>query len=141
MPDSYVTKVTFQDAHDASPAYLVLTVQVNKYLVNKPVEISGFATQNSGGFAIFDDIQSVQENPDQPVQENPDETVTIEVKATPSVNFNTGEDVTVSLRVATVWVTVLGEGQDGPGYVEPEGTAAQGGETWGIVKEVGYPRS
>jgi hypothetical protein len=126
MPHGYVTKVTFK-AGD-----IVLTVVLDEYLANEPVEISGFATQNSGGFAIFNDTQSVQENPDG--------TVIIYVKATPSVEFNTGEDVTVSLRVATVWVTVLGEGQDGPEYSKPEGTPTQDGETWSIVKAVGYPK-
>lgn len=127
MPDSYVKKVTFRGGE------IVLTVPVDESLANKPVEISGFATQNSGGFAIFNDTQSVQANKDG--------TVIIYVEATPSVPFNKGEDVTVSLRVATVWVTVLGEGQDGPQYAKPEGTPAQDGETWGILKAVGYPKA
>jgi hypothetical protein len=126
MADSYVTNVTFRGGE------IVLTVPLDEYLANKPVEISGFATQNSGGFAIFNDIQSVPANPDG--------TVIIYVTATPSVAFTTGEDVTVCLRVATVWATVLGEDQDGPkGPLEP-GTPAQDGKTWNSLKAVGYPK-
>jgi len=119
MPRPFVTNVTFKGGE------MVLTVELDKFLANKPVEISGYATQNSGGFATFYDIQSVGETPAG--------TVVMYVKATPATAFNIGDDVTVSLRASSVWVTVLGEGQDGempPNYQPlalPQGTPAEEG--------------
>lgn len=131
MGRPYVTGVTVNGGK------IVLTVLLDTFMVNKPVEISGVATQNSGGFATFYDIQSANENPDG--------TVLMYVTATPSVEFKKGEDVTVSLRAASVWVTVLGESQNGE--IQPlkgsepdaEGTSAQDGATWTSLKSVGYP--
>lgn len=130
MPHSYVTKVTLKDGQ------IVLTVEVDESLAGEPVEISGYATQNSGGFATFYDIQSAGENPDG--------TVVIYVKATPTKAFQDGEDVTVSLRAARVWVTVLTESQDGqpsPQYhpaPTQQGPAAGDGTSWSIIRAVGW---
>jgi hypothetical protein len=125
MGRPYVTGVTFNGGK------IVLTVLLDTFLANKPVEISGFATQNSGGFATFYGIQSANENPDG--------TVLMYVTATPSVEFKNGEDVTVSLRAASVWITVLGESQDGGIQPAAAGTPAQDGATWDSLKSVGYP--
>jgi hypothetical protein len=132
MSRPYVTKVTFTGGE------IVLTVLLDNFLANTPVEISGSATQNSGGFALFNDTQSVGANPDG--------TVIMYVKATPSVEFTEGDDVTVFLRAASVWVTVLGEEQVeqtssiSASVSRQEGTLAQDGATWGNPKEVGYPK-
>jgi hypothetical protein len=118
----YVTKVTFIDGK------IVLTVELNKYLANQSVEISGYATQNSGGLATFYDVQSVGAEPDG--------TVVMFVSATPSAQFNDGEPVTVSLRAARAWVVVLTQAGR-MGGVE-DGTPAPDGATWDTVQTVGY---
>ena len=122
MPYPYVTKVTFLGGK------IVLTVELDKYLANESVEISGYATQNSGGLATFYDVQSVGENPDG--------TVVMFVRATPSKHFNNCEPVTVSLRAARAWVVVLTQSEQ-MGAV-PDGTSAPDGATWDTVKTVGY---
>jgi hypothetical protein len=133
MPRPFVSNVTLKGRE------IILTVLLDEYLANKPVEISGYVTQNTGGFAIFYDTQSVHANPDG--------TVTMYVRATPSGEFRKGEPVTVTLRAASVWITVLAEGQDGQisSPVDPPkragGTPAQDGETWNSVQAVGYPHA
>ena len=116
MPRPYVSAVTFIGGQ------VVLTVQLDEYLAGQPVEISGYATQNSGAFANFYSIQTAGKNPDG--------TVVMYVKATPEKAFMAGEDVTVSLREAKVWVTVLSG-------ASPGGTPAKAtdGTTWNSVQE------
>ncbi len=128
MPHPYVTRVTFTGDE------IVLTVQVDLFPVGEFVEISGFATQNSGGFATFYDIQ--------PVKKNPDGTVLMYVRATPTKGFQNGEAVTVSLRAAIVWATVLTESQDGQAQAQdqaasvPADTTAQADTAWDSVTAV-----
>jgi|SRR5215472_10070043 len=127
MAYPYVTKVTFIGGK------IVLTVELDEYLANESVEISGYATQNSGGFATFYDVQSVGENPDG--------TVVMFISATPSNQFNDGEPITVSLRAARVWVAVLAQSKDGQlggPAPAPVGTPAQDGTTWDSLKAVGW---
>jgi len=128
MPNPYVTKVTFKDGQ------IVLTVELDESLADESVEISGYATQDSGGFANFYDIQNAKENPDG--------SVIMYVSAAPSQDFMNGQPVTVSLRAARVWVTVLAESQDGQGSRYhpakiPGGTTARDGTTWGELAAVG----
>jgi hypothetical protein len=123
MPRPYVSAVTFISGQ------VVLTVQLDEYLAGQPVEISGYATQNSGAFANFYSIQTAGKNPDG--------TVVMYVKATPEKAFIAGEDVTVSLRAAKVWVTVLSG-------ISPAGTPAKAteGTTWNnVLEEVWAGRS
>jgi hypothetical protein len=115
MPHPYVTNVTLRDGQ------IVLTVRVDDFVGDDSVEISGYATQNGGAFASFYDIQ--------PITENPDGTRVVYVKATPSQGFNNGEAVTVSLRAARVWVTVLTEGPEITATYGDTGPA-QEGTTW-----------
>ncbi len=122
MPHPYVSTVTFKDGQ------IVLTVQLDEYLADQPVEVSGYATQNSGGFATFYAIQSAGANPDG--------TVVMYVRATPEKEFMTGEDVTVSLRAAKVWITVLTE--DGEAAPHDQPGKAPDGTAWNHVKEVGW---
>lgn len=130
MPHPYVTKVTFKDGQ------IVLTVELDEYLAGESVEISGYATQNGGGFATFYDIQIANENPDG--------TVVMYVTAAPSEQFQSGEDITVAARASRVWVTVLTESPDGevpPPYnpkLPSDGTTAQEGTTWNSVTAVGW---
>jgi hypothetical protein len=133
MPHPYVTKVTFTGGQ------IILTVQVDEFLSpefpNELVEISGYASQNSGGFAIFYDMQ--------PVKATPDGTVLMYIKSTPAQGFKNGEPVTVSLRAAKVWVTVLTESQDGqmtPASATEDPTPPEG-TAWGTVTAVEWPSS
>jgi len=125
MPPPYVTNVTFNDGQ------IVLTVRVDNYQPGESLEISGQATQNGAAFAAFYDTQSVPE-------QNPDGTAYIYVKATPSQEFEKGRNVTVVLRAAKVWVTVLGQSppeQRPVGNVVPAGD----GSTWSYIKAVWPP--
>jgi len=139
MPHPYVTRVTLTDSQ------IVLTIQLDLFPSGESLEISGFASQNSGGFATFYDIQ--------PVVKNPDGTVTMYVRATPGQKFKNGEPVTVSLRAAIVWITVVTPSQDGesPGQTgsasdgvtdasesASESTTAQEDTVWNTVSAVGW---
>jgi hypothetical protein len=93
MPHPYVETVTVANGK------VVLKLQLGSELAGVPVEVTGYATQNGGAFANFNDVQTVNKNPDN--------TVIMYVEATPSQGFMNGEDVTVVLRAARVWVTVL----------------------------------
>jgi hypothetical protein len=140
MPHPYVTKVTFFNNQ------LVLTIEIDEFAPGETLEISGHVTQTGGGFAVFNDIQPVPEH-------NPDGGAYMWVKAPPSSAFKKGHAVTVVLRAARVWATVLGENQPEPGEAEsaPPSGAAQSppssdqaepageGTTWGDVRQVAYP--
>lgn len=122
MPHPWVSKATIKGGK------IVLAIELDKYLAGESVEISGYVTQNSGGFATVYAIQNAEETPDG--------AVVMYVSATPSQAFRSGEDVTASLRASRVWVTVLTASQDGemPLYIPPESTArgvpAEEGASW-----------
>ena len=124
MPNPYVTGVTFKNSQ------IVLTVLVDDYQAGESLEISGQATQNGGAFAAFYDTQTVPEH-------NPDGTAYIYVKATPSQEFEKGRNVTVVLRAAKVWVTVLGDSPPETG-ASPHVEAGEG-STWNYIKALWPP--
>jgi hypothetical protein len=123
MPHPYVTRVTVKANQ------IVLTIKVDEYPTGEPLEISGYATQNGGAFAVFNDIQAVPEP-------NPDDTAYMYLTALPSQDFKKGHAVTVVLRAARVWATVLGEPQigEGPSLEWPE--LAEAGTAWNVIKSV-----
>ena len=134
MSNPYVTKVTFLGKQ------IVLTIQVDELTPGDSVEISGHATQNGGAFAVFNDIQQVP-------KPNLDGTAFMYVKASPSEEFKKGHPVTVVLRAARVWTTVLGEPQSGQGSspdaamlpTSPDDAEPAGeGTTWSDVRKVTY---
>jgi hypothetical protein len=126
----YDTDVSFKDGQ------IVLTIELDRYLANESVEISGYAAQVNGAFATFYDIQVAKENPAGKV--------VMFVKATPSIQFQTGEPVIVALRASRVWVTVLAEPDEpmsppGKSPAEtPAGPAAPEGHTWPVVTAVSW---
>src|SRR5262245_23970824 len=122
----YVTNVTLKKNQ------IVLTVRVDEFEPGEPLEISGHATQNGGAFAVFYDVQRVPE-------QNPDGTAYMYVKSPPSREFKTGHDVTVVLRAARVWATVLTEPQDGQTPSKDKDELAEEGTTWNIIKAVASP--
>jgi hypothetical protein len=124
MSNPYVTGVTFKNSQ------IVLTVRVDDYQTGESLEISGQATQNGGAFAAFYDTKTVPEH-------NPDGTAYIYVEATPSQEFEKGRNVTVVLRAAKVWVTVLG---DSPPEQGPTAHVEAGeGSTWNYIKALWPP--
>lgn len=130
MPHPWVANVAFKDNH------LILRIELDISMANQAIEISGYVTQNGGGFATIYDIQSVGKTPDGRVE--------MYVTATPAKAFQNGEDVTATLRASRVWVTVLKESQDGqtaPRYdpeSTPPGPAAKDGTSWSSLRAVGW---
>jgi hypothetical protein len=128
MPMPYVISATINQENK-----LVLTVKIDdEFTTGEPLEISGHATQNGGAFAVFNVIENV---PDR----NPDGTAYIYVAATPSQPFVKGHPVTVVLRAATVWATVLKETQTEPApQLANETEPAAEGTGWSVVSNVSY---
>lgn len=130
MTHPYVTKVTLKDGQ------IVLTVEFDAFMADQSFEISGYATQNGGAFANFYDVQVPKEAEDG--------TVVAYVKAAPLQEFKNNENVTVVLRAARVWVTVLTQPKDGP--MPPQGSKvpaegdnpAEDGATWNSIRAVGW---
>lgn len=137
MPDSYVTEATFTPGGP-----ITLKVMVTDFAPGEYLEISGHATQTGGAFANYYEIQPVPAN----VDADGDRYVTVTAQPIPPQKFYNDEDVTVVLRVARVWVTVLGKLPNQDTYTQPP--AAQGAATWNVVRQVAdinggakYPQS
>jgi hypothetical protein len=133
MSNPYVSNVAFINNQ------IVLTVEVDEYAPSETVEISGYATQIGGALAVFNAIQSVP-------KPNPDGRTLMYVTAPPKGNFKKGLAVTVVLRAARVWTTVLGEerAEQGPPAQIPhtqstgDAGSAQEGTTWNVLEQVTY---
>ena len=121
---SYVTNVTIKGGK------IALSVLVDDFSPNDFIEISGYATQSGGAFANFYDIKPVPATPDS------DGHMYVEVTAVPLPPnaFRKDQDVTVVLRAAKVWLTVLAEQQAQP--YEPQAQKADEGTTWNNVRKV-----
>ena len=132
MPNSLVTKAEINGNKQ-----IVLTVKVDAFTDSEYVEVSGYATQNSyettssAGFATFSQIQEIKP----PKNGGP---AVLKVKAKPTNAFQEGLDVTVTVRVSKVWVTVLSADS---GYsTTPEATVpAPPQTTWASIAGVGGP--
>ena len=126
MPDSYVTSVKIVEEK------IQLTVQVDAFVdqsgASGYVEISGQATQTTGTFANFYDIQQIPTAPNgDPNDPDDKDHYYIKVTGAPTpLEFSINHDVTVVLRAARVWLTVLESSQK----VSP----TTGGAAWNIVK-------
>jgi hypothetical protein len=88
------------------------------------IEISGQATQVGGAFAP---IYQVVDFASEAKQEPDGWFVTVTAGAIPPVRFKKDQDITVFVRVARVWVTVLGQ-PGNTGY--QAGTDADPETTW-----------
>ena len=130
QPFPWVTDVTFKDNQ------IVLTVKIEGFNPGETIELSGYATQNGGAFAVFNDLQTVPEP-------NPGNKIFMYVTSLSSRGFVEGDAVTVVFRAARVWTTVLEEGEEG----EPGGypTApqppelAEDGTSWSRRRAAAYP--
>ena len=122
MAHPYVSAVTVKGDQ------LVLTVQLDKFMAGQPVEVTGYATQNSGAYAAVHDMQTVGANPD--------DSVIMYVMVTPGKDFMAGEPVTVSLRAVVVkeWITVV----RGTAPENGKPTKATDGTTWASLMGVGW---
>jgi hypothetical protein len=117
----YVIRVTIEDGQ------IVLTVRVDDFPSDASIELSGYAIQDGNAFASFYDIQSVTKNPDG--------TAIAYLRGTPTEGFKNGVPVTVALRVARAWISVLTESAEyGPTLTN---TTAPDGTVWDTVETVG----
>lgn len=156
MPDpsnSYVTDATFNGGK------ITLTVRVDSFTAGDYVEISGHATQSSGAFANYYSIEEVPADPADPASPATPadaatpaspatpagtaappavytpKTVTVTADPVPPQRFLPSEDITVVVRVAKVWVTVLG------GQNQSRAKGSKPAETppdthWNIIRQV-----
>ena len=99
MSHPYVTNVTITGDQ------LTFQVQVDDFKPNSVIEISGQATQSGGAFAPISEIKTV---PAQPNGDKGEYYVDVTATRMGEYPFRDDQDVTVFVRVARVWVTVLG---------------------------------
>lgn len=128
MPDSYVTEAAITNGQ------VQITVRVDAFQPSDYVEISGQATQTGGAFANFYDIRQVPAEPNAPADpDDPPGTAghyQVNVSGAPIPHQFTEEDVTVVIRVAKVWLTVLRE----PTGAQPSGERIGDNVTWKEIR-------
>jgi len=115
QPDArtYVTEVKLESNE------LVLTVAVEGFTPGEAVEVTGQVTSNNGGFATFYDIQDIAAADGARPGANGNagawgglQPLTVNASPVDLAKFETRGDITVVVRVAKVWATVLGETRD-----------------------------
>lgn len=117
----YVTRVTIMNGR------IVLTIDANEFPRDAFIELSGYAIQNGETFANFYDVK--------PVTVNEDGTALLYAEATPTQGFKSGVPVTVVLRAARAWISVLKESAE---YELPPGDkTAPDGHVWDTVETKG----
>jgi hypothetical protein len=113
---------------------LQVSIDVDSFIPNEYVEISGYVAQNHGAYATINEFKKVKAKLGRTAH------LTVTAKPAPRAPaFQQSDDVMVFVRVAKVWVTVLGEGP-----VEPSGTLprpAGAGSVWGRLRGVSGPDS
>ena len=128
MSEPWVTRATIIGGQ------LLLTVQVDEFVAGESLEISGYATQHGGALATAFDIQNVIRNRDG--------SATMYVTAKSSQAFQEGYDITVVLRAARVWMTVLKQQQDGTVQPQAEDVTerppAGDGTVWNSIRATGW---
>jgi len=135
MPHPYVTSAKFAGGQ------MTFSVLVSEFQDDKEpeyVEISGYATQTGGAFANIYNIAKVL--PKVNGKSDPELSVDVTVTPGPDKPFRIDQDVTVGMRVAKVWVTVLGINQDTTGVpvgatIDPS-QPPNDGTTWDNPTEV-----
>ena len=120
MSHGFVTSATLQNGK------ITFSVGVYEFKAGEPVEISGYATQTGGAFVNIYQIVQV------PVMADPAVDVTVDPQS--GQQFSQDDEITVVIRAAKVWVTVLGSTQ--PVGVGPESVPPGGPITWGNVQVV-----
>jgi hypothetical protein len=101
------------------------------------VEISGYATQTGGAFANIYQIAAI---PAKANNTGKKDYVEVTAKTGPKKHFRSDQEVTVSIRVAKVWITVLGINPETTGLAAGErvhpSQPPNDGTTWDDAKEV-----
>jgi len=120
MSHGFVTSATLQNGK------ITFSVGVYEFKAGEPVEISGYATQTNGAFVNIYQIKQVPDMADPAVD------VTVDPQS--GQQFSQDDEITVVIRAAKVWVTVLGSTQ--PVGVGPESVPPGGPITWGNVQVV-----
>jgi hypothetical protein len=108
---------------------ITLSVEVTDFETTKgELEISGTATQNGGAFATFSKVVDFDK---EAIQTDDGWFVDVTAKTIPPTQFDPAQEITVFVRVARVWVTVLGQGGD----INPRVTHPDGGPAthWGQI--------
>jgi len=116
------------------PENIQVSIDVDAFMPNESVEISGYVAQNHGAYATINEFQ--------PINTTLGQTAHLKVTAKPvptAPAFLQGDDVMVFVRVAKVWLTVLGEGQAQPPRLASR--LAGAGSVWGTLKGVAGPDS
>jgi len=130
QPFPWVTDVTFKDNQ------IVLTVKIEGFNPGENIELSGYATQDGGAFAVFNDLQTVPEP-------NRGNKILMYVTSLSSRGFAEGDAVTVVFRAARVWTTVLEEGEEGESSGYPTAPSppelAEDGTSWSRRRSAAYP--
>ena len=121
MSHGFVTSATLQNGK------ITFSVGVYEFKAGEPVEISGYATQTNGAFVNIYQIKQVPDMADPAVD------VTVDPQS--GQQFSQDDEITVVIRAAKVWVTVLGSTppQEGLGA---ETRSADASITWDNVQVV-----
>lgn len=108
-----------------------LSVEVTDFETTKGgIEISGQATQVGGALATFSQVVDFAKDA---TKEDDGYFVDVTAKTIPPFRFKKDQDITVFVRVARVWVTVLGEQDAADTAVE--GTDADGTTKWDLPRK------
>lgn len=115
MVNTYVTKAQLENNK------IVLTVQVDGFEPGDALEISGQATQNNAAFATFDEIKDIpgtkagaKAGTGSPAYPNGKSSLPVTADPVVAEKFEAEKDLTIVVRVAKVWVTVLSKDPDNP---------------------------
>jgi hypothetical protein len=113
----------------ASAKEITLSVEVTDFETTKgAIQISGQATQDSGALATFNEVVDFAKKAR---HKGDGWFVDVTAKTIPPTQFDPAQEITVFVRVARVWVTVLGQGGD----INPRVTHPDGGPAthWGQI--------
>jgi hypothetical protein len=126
MPHPFVRSATIKDDS------IEITVEFDPPDVGTYAEVSGTASQTGGAFANFYDIKEVIRDPAE--QSGLPPIIAVSAHPLPPNKFRKNEDVTFVIRVAKIWLTVLGpQGAQKPATTDP-GVPADRGTTWNVKK-------
>jgi hypothetical protein len=114
---------------------MIFNVIVDDFDPGDYIEISGAATQVGGAFAAIHKVASVPPKPTDP----PEAEASVDVSADlcSDKEFRKDLDVTVYIRIAKIWVTVLGEGPPSESKGPPDqGIPVDEDTMWGKIRHV-----
>jgi len=111
-----------------------ITVELDHPDSGSYVEVSGSATQSSGAYANFYDVGEATPGLTDPNGAYP--TVNVSARPLPPNKFRKDEDVTFVIKVAKVWLTVLGpHGSGSISETVGQDSSADEGTTWDELRQ------